>query len=540
VSRPSPDRIALATAVILVVSVVAVPAVNAAGGETQAGDGATAADGPRIVATLPNPAADGDAGEYVVVDAARAANLTLSDGETRVAVPAGRRVVLTASPAAVPDRVRGERAAASLSLSNAAERLVLRRDGRRVDTLAYEDAPTAERLLVTAEGPTWRPVGFRPREVSRHGPASVRAFVLPDSPDVALAPIRDADERVLIAGYTFASARVADALVAAAGRGATVRVLVEGSPVGGVSPRQASVLDDLVAAGVSVRAVDGDRAPVDYHHPKYAVADDAAVVLTENWKPSGTGGGENRGWGVVVRSPTVADDLASLFAADADGPGTVPWSEAGVDASAETEVLNDDGGQFPSNVAPSTVDAAGVAVLTAPGNTRGAIRRRIDAADERVLVVQPTVGRDSALLAAAVAAAERGVRVRILLSNAWYVAEENRALAESLNARVERGDLPLAARVAEPEGRYGKIHAKGLVVDDAAVVGSLNWNRHAATENREVAVVLDGTAAADYYASVFERDWAASGDRRGAVPRLFVLVVAVVVGVAGAALRRWF
>jgi phosphatidylserine/phosphatidylglycerophosphate/cardiolipin synthase-like enzyme len=491
------------------------------------------------VAALPNPAAAGDTGEYVVVDTANATNLTLSDGEDTVAVPTGGRVVLSRSPAAVPDRIRGRRVAVPLSLSNAGERLVLRRDDGRADALVYENAPTAERVVATPEGSAWRPVGFEPREARHHGPSTVRAFVLPDAPTAPLAPIREADDRVLLAGYTFGSRRVADALVRAERRGATVRVLLDGSPVGGLTPRQAAALDRLVAAGVEVRLVAGDRASFAFHHPKYAVADDTAVVLTENWNPAGTGGHSSRGWGVVVDSPAVAGDLASLFAADSTAPGTVAWSDSRRTGTVESSPAN---GTFPSHVEPATARADGVTVLTAPGNARDALAARIDSADDRVYVVQPTLGRDSSLLAATLAAAERGVRVRVLLSNAWYVAEDNRALAAALNDRAERRDLRLAVRVADPDGRYEKVHAKGAVVDDAAVVGSLNWNRHAATENREVAVVLDGDEVAGYYADVFERDWTASAerDRSGRTPRLFLLCAVVFVGVAGAALRRRF
>ncbi|MFC7136882.1 phospholipase D-like domain-containing protein [Halobaculum litoreum] len=90
-------------------------------------------------------------------------------------------------------------------------------------------------------------------------------------------------------------------------------------------------------------------------------------------------------------------------------------------------------------------------------------------------MLQPTV-EPGALLAATRRAAKRGVRVRLLLSNAWYVAEENAALVDSLNRWADRAGVPFEARVADPGGAFGKVHAKGVVADDTAVVGSLNWN----------------------------------------------------------------
>lgn len=56
----------------------------------------------------------------------------------------------------------------------------------------------------------------------------MQAFVLPDAPAVTVATLRAAERRVLLAGYTVTSWRVARALVAASECGATVRVLVDG------------------------------------------------------------------------------------------------------------------------------------------------------------------------------------------------------------------------------------------------------------------------------------------------------------------------
>lgn len=60
-----------------------------------------AADSPHVVAVVPNPATDGDAGEHVVIHPAGAGNLTLADGETSVPVPAtDAPVALASDPAA--------------------------------------------------------------------------------------------------------------------------------------------------------------------------------------------------------------------------------------------------------------------------------------------------------------------------------------------------------------------------------------------------------------------------------------------------------
>jgi phosphatidylserine/phosphatidylglycerophosphate/cardiolipin synthase-like enzyme len=125
--------------------------------------------------------------------------------------------------------------------------------------------------------------------------------------------------------------------------------------------------------------------------------------------------------------------------------------------------------------------------------------------------------------------------VRILLSGAWYVAEENAALDSWLEDWADRNNAPLSVKVAEPGDRYEKVHAKGLLVDDeVAVVGSLNWNQHSAQENREVALALHGPEPVAFYREAFVADW-----QGGTEPTwLYVVGAGAAVVVAGLVATR--
>ncbi|SHH37060.1 phospholipase D-like domain-containing protein [Halobaculum gomorrense] len=501
---------------------------------------ATGATAPRIVALLANPVATDDAGEYLLLSLPPG-NWSVGDGEGAVAIEQRRAgpVVATADPEALVAPPAGRVVPRGLRLSNAGERVVLRRGGENgsvVDAVEYGRAPEGERWERAAGGDDvggsrWRPVGLAHRDPLALGSADATAFVLPDTPAAPLTTIRSADERVLLAGYTFGSRRVARELIAARERGATVRVLLEGGPVGGVSARQAALLDSLAAAGIDVRVLAGPHARFRYHHAKYAVADDTAVVLTENWKPSGTGGADSRGWGVELRSPRAADALADLFRADAGWRDAVPWSR--YRTGRPFEEVDPATGSYPARHAPADVHVKRVRLLTAPGNARAAVVEVVDDAEATVDVIQPTVERGP-MVASLRRAARRGVRVRLLLSNAWYVADENAALAASLNSWAADAGVPLEARVAEPAGRYGKIHAKGVVADDVALVGSLNWNPTSARENREVVIALEGEDVADYYRGTFAADWRAGTGGSGDLPPGFA--IGAVGAVAGAVL----
>ncbi|AEN04925.1 phospholipase D/Transphosphatidylase [halophilic archaeon DL31] len=489
----------------------------------------------RIIAVYPDPVQDGDTGEYVAVKLPTVGNWTLSDGETTVSLRNQTgRVVVGSEPGLLHEQFPNSSVVgAPLALSNAGETITLTRNGQRIDRVQYGEATEGSRYLPgTAE---WRPRGYTPRSAVSMGPANATTFVLPDSPAVALETLRDAENRLFLAGYTFSAERVTTELLAAAERGVDVRVLVEASPVGGIISRQARLLDRLAAAGVVVRVVGGETGRYAFHHPKYAVVDDRALVLTENWKPSGTGGRSNRGWGVRIEGGGTADELAAIFAHDAGGPDTRPWST--FRRGRTFERIPAASGSYPTNHAPATVRARNVTVLTAPGNAEAAVVSSLEAADKRVDVIQPTLGRqENRLVAATLSAARRGVEVRILLSGAWYVAEENAALVSWLEGWADRNDAPLMVKLAEPGGRYETVHAKGLLVDKkVAVVGSLNWNRHSARENREVALALYGEEPVAYYRESFEADW--SGGNR-TVPWLYGAGAVAAVVVAGIVATR--
>lgn len=527
-------------ALVVCASLSAVPPVA---GDAQAGTDApdAARNGPHIVSVFPDPVADGDAGEHVVVAPTGTSNLSLSDGETTVSVPPDGPVALSPTPNATRKLVDVPVVDADLSLANGGERLVLRRNGTAVDRVGYETTNEGERLNATTG--RWVPRGLDLRDAVATGSATATAFVLPDAPGVPLRTLRSADHRILVAGYTFASPRVADALLAAVDRGVRVRLLLDGGPIGGMTTRQRDHLDRLAAGGVDVRLIDGPHARFAYHHPKYAVADDQALVLTENWKPAGTGGRGSRGWGVRIESARTADALASVFAHDAGGLDAVPWR----DRRRNTTFVEADpaSGSYDTEFEPTSVEIERVRVLTAPGNAGPGTRRSIEAANDTVDVITPRVDPAGPYFEALVAAAERGVQVRILLSNAWYDEESNRAVVERTDRLREQG-LPIEARIAAPAGRFEKVHAKGAVIDNRTVLlGSLNWNRHAATENREVVVVLRGDDPASYYGRTFEADWeaaASSGAGAGVDGwRLHATLAAgglAAIGLAGFVLRR--
>ena len=527
--------VALALVVVLVA-----PNASAVASDPQ---GRNDSSHPSIAAVHPNPITDGDAGEFVVLDVPAGTDLEkyrLRDGEGSVGLPnasVAGEVALSTDPAAARNLTslpaRGLKG--HLALANGGENLSLVRGNRTVDTLRYTDAPEGERGTPTADGIRWHHPGTTDFDVVDATGGQVRAFALPDAAGLPTEFLESADDRLLVGGYTWTSRPATDALVAAAERGVTVRVLLDADPVGGRSAASARALDQLVAANVSVRLLGGERPRYAFHHAKYAIADDRALVTTENWKPSGTGGHSNRGWGVVVQQKAVVSRLAALFRTDSEAVDARPWEairadESTVAAGRATE-------SYPTRFPPSTVPVDRVRLLVAPDNVEREVVHVIDSATDSIDVLQVSVGsRQHPFVRALVRAAERGVRVRLLLSGASYVQRENRDLAERLNDLGRERALPIEARVVDPRSRFGVVHAKGVVVDrDRVLVGSVNWNNNSVRNNREVLVDLSGEAVGQYFTRVFRADW------RGGRWRLSMGVagVAVVAVLVAGLVGRW-
>lgn len=549
----------LVIAGFVVVTVVAVGALWIA--TPAAATERTDAARPAIVELYPNPATAGDEGEFVTLwipETTRLDAYALADGDERVSLASASERVSTVPSAAerngnagryvtfstAPNQTRAltnrtvVRLSSRLQLANGGERLRLLGGEKTVDVVTYQRAPEAE--VYDASTDTWAPLGATDRPVVTARGGTVEAFVLPDEPERARTLLDSAEDRILLAGYTLSSPTVVEALESAHDRGVTVRVLVEAGPVGGMTGQHAAALDELARAGIPVRVVGGERARYRYHHAKYAVVDDRALVTSENWKPAGLGGASSRGWGVVTGQDRIVEGLAATYRADAGWVDAIPWTEYDDRSLVSGDRAESD---YPQTFAAEAVPVEETHLLVAPDNAARTLRERIAGASQSLDVVQVSVS-DTGMpfLQALLDAARRGVRVRLLLSSAWYVEEENRQLKTWLDEQAAAEDLPLTVRIADPADSFEKIHAKGVIVDgDEVLVGSINWSNTSIRENREVALLLEGEAVAGYFEDVFESDWGNDGwlsSHGTAIPVGYLVIVAVVVLCAVVGARR--
>jgi len=349
--------------------------------------------------------------------------------------------------------------------------------------------------------------------------------------------------------------QLAERLVAALERGVQVRLLLEAQPPGGLDDTTRWFAQQVHDASGEVRYMRGEP---DQHihrrfvfdHAKYGIIDGSRVfVMSENWVGHGTPTDHsygNRGWGVIVRNRAVARYLAGVFAAD--------WNPL----VADTVAYNADDPKYggpPAGFTPDDSVPKGeyphpfrarrftepvqVTPVFAPDNTlydtRG-ILGLIGAAQERLLVEQQYIhlqwdGRAGSVdqtpdlyLRAVVAAAQRGVEVRVLLDDdSKYAAPPNhtppgtsaltnRDTCAYLNGIAAGAGLRLECRLLDA-GNTGlaKVHNKGVIADDQVLVSSINWSRNSPANNRELGLIIGSQPVSDYFAGVFDWDWEHSG-----------------------------
>ena len=119
----------------------------------------------------------------------------------------------------------------------------------------------------------------------------------------------------------------------------------------------------------------------------------------------------------------------------------------------------------------------------------------------KTLRVKMFVFSDPRLLAAAIDAKRRGVKVRVMLNPARRSGEEDN---EPTRRALEKADI----EVKDANPAFDLTHEKSMVVDDAtAFVKSLNWATENLTETRDYAIVTEHDHEVNEIIAGFEADW---------------------------------
>jgi phosphatidylserine/phosphatidylglycerophosphate/cardiolipin synthase-like enzyme len=497
-----------------------------------------------ITEFCPDPYLHDDADEYIVLSGHGPLDgVVLSDGKGGFRFPpgtsiSGKMTISRSGPAYrqshgtlpdfewldyspdVPNVIPGD----TLRLANSRDMLVLYENGRLVQNISWPgNVRPREGQVHYLQNGMWDPrplmLGQSRFEPAEFSDVKVTAFVSPDSSGSIFRSVADsANDEILLNVYEFSSPEMAESLIAAKKRKVNVITLVEGGPVGGISPEEKAALWSINQSGIPVYAMapaKGERALYRYDHAKYLVIDRRAVFLTsENFKYSGfppEGLTGNRGWGVYLEDPKLASYFATVFTADMNDASVKSYP--GSPGKAEAPPVSKHRKEFP----PQSFSGATVRPVIAP-DTSIEIARLINSAETSIEIEQAYITNETPkelnpYLSAAINASRRGVHVRVLLDSYWYNTEDtadNDEMADLINRIGAAEQIPLEARCADlAMNELDKIHNKGVIVDDRKVlVSSINWNSNSPNFNREAGVIIDHPGVARYFREVFDDDWA--------------------------------
>ncbi|MCU0632391.1 MAG: phospholipase D-like domain-containing protein [Methanolinea sp.] len=424
---------------------------------------------------------------------------------------------------AVPDVIRNGR----FQLSNACDQLEVYSGGICLQKVEWpgQVSPRQGQVHLLVNG-RWDErvvmLGQSRFEPGTYHNASGIAFVSPDcSREVFLGAVGRAEREILVSIYEFTSPVLAGHLEDAHQRGVEVRVLVEGGPVGGIPLEEHSVISRLQQCGIPVRSMAGTEmvhTPYRFLHSKYMVIDSREVLVTsENFKENGfpeRGSRGNRGWGVAITHPGLAEYFRSVYTHDAAGGWTIP----AVPGEGDQEIPS--AREYPAEFSPYVFTGATVIPVISPDTSSLLHPLILDAQRsvdiEMAYITNETPSTLNPFLADAVNVSRRGIPVRVILDSYYYNVEgeaDNDEMAGVLNDMAASEGLPLEARCADlGPGRVEKIHNKGVIVDgEKVLISSINWNQNSPTFNREAGVILHHHGVGEYYTRAFERDWEAAG-----------------------------
>jgi cardiolipin synthase len=443
----------------------------------------------------------------------------------------------------VPNVINGD----PLRMANTGDELVLYEKGTAVQKVSWPgDIKSREGQVHYLENGAWdRRVLMLGQ--SRFTPAvfrnvSVTTFVSPDcSNEVFMDAINQASVTVFVNMYEFSSPSLGASLVAAKARKVDVRVLIEGGPVGGISPFEKSLIWNVNRSGIPVVSMVSSKtehAPYRYDHAKYVIIDNNSLLLTsENFKNSGLppeGMSGNRGWGVQLRDPGLAGYFTQVFTKDSGSRSVVPYT--GTAGDAEPAPFERHAAEF----SPAQFEGATVTPVIAP-DTSYQIVDLLDSARTSIEIEQAYIKNETPYtlnpyLSSAINASRHGVHVRILLDSYWYNVEgprDNDEMAALINRMGASEHIPLEAKCIDLSvSPVEKIHNKGVIVDDERVlVSSINWNSNSPNFNREAGVIIDHPGAARYFREVFDDDWnpmASMAKQKTDYPKIAVVALVIV------------
>ncbi len=294
-------------------------------------------------------------------------------------------------------------------------------------------------------------------------------IVQPDDGRTAiLDQIQGATGTIHLTIYEINDPAINQALIAAAGRGVSIRILYNyysflmNNKMKALEP----VLESFKAAGIQTQA-----APKFFevtHQKTFTFDGHTSIIMTFNLQPSYFGG--TRDFGVITTDPAEIAEITRVFEAD--------WADA--------------------QIVPDLPQ-----LVWSPVNSRTKLTALITNAT-RTLEIYNEEMMDAGIAGALIAAHERGVAVRCMIANMCRAGADPNAFFDD---DLLTNGIPVQNRT----NLY--YHAKMILADfgtpaAAAYLGSENFGRVSLGRNRELGIIVSEPAILDRLHTTFTTDWA--------------------------------
>ncbi len=336
-----------------------------------------------------------------------------------------------------------------------------------------------------------------------------------------LAWIEGAQSSLQVHLYQLQDIHLVQALIDAHTRGVEVTVVLDAGDDWWTTydlDMQRGMATTLLSAGVEVIWFgDNGETPYAYIHSKIALRDQSSVWLgSGNWKRSShplPGESGNREWGILIDDASTATVVAQHLAFDEDTlkqhltPVHPDDAPAGWSAPTPTSVVG--------TVGSSITGDFEAELLVCPDNCINQLVQALSTAEEEILLSLQYLDTDwsygwgeNPVMAALEAAAQRGVRLRLVINGA-FLDEDIQLAVDTFN---EHWNFTLgydtAAIVMSTNDSVTKLHNKGAIIDgERVLISSINWGDSALVRNREMGLLVTQPQLAAVYSSSWWEDW---------------------------------
>ncbi|MHA1155118.1 MAG: phospholipase D-like domain-containing protein [Candidatus Heimdallarchaeota archaeon] len=333
------------------------------------------------------------------------------------------------------------------------------------------------------------------------GVSKVTCFVGPDSAyEVIMKSLNDSVTSFYLEVYTLSSEPLVNRLIAAQDRGVDVQVSLSHDRVSGYEDDYTEeAVYRLDAAGVIVTWCSSSFT---FTHAKFWIVDSLETfVYSGNWAPSSIPqvnyARTNRELGYAFEDASIATYYENVFFDDQ----AIGNPYAGTEPHLGALQGNETGGTYthPFDVPKVINEYMEVTPIFAPDNSYALLSSLIDNATSTLDISQQYIKFDCLLFDDIIAAANRGVDVRVLIPEPG-TSNENVTevlLSNDIEIRFFKG--------------LGHNHNKYVSADgEVTSISSINWSNNSVVNNREAGAIVKNANVAQYFKTVFDWDWANS------------------------------